>query len=207
MSQVPYQTVLLFGPPGVGKGTQGRILGQIPGFFHLSCGEVFRSLDINSPDGNEVTKHINQGRLVPDETTIRIWKRHLDALTVLSVYKPYEDLLVLDGIPRNREQAELVKGHIQVNKIIHLMSPDVEAMIKRIRRRAIRENRLDDASEEVIRRRFDVYKQETEPVLQYYSPKLITEVDAFGSPGDILLKVLTIVNPVQNAIFRKEDHE
>ena len=207
MSQVPYQTVLLFGPPGVGKGTQGRILGQIPGFFHLSCGEVFRSLDINSPDGREVTKHINQGRLVPDETTIRIWKRNLDALTVLSHYKPYEDLLVLDGIPRNRRQAELVEEHIKVNKIIHLMSPDVEAMVQRIRRRAIRENRLDDASEDVIRRRFDVYRQETEPVLQYYSPKLIQEVDAIGSPADILLKVLTIVTPVQNAIFRKEEQD
>lgn len=201
----PYQTVLLFGPPGVGKGTQGRILGQIPGFFHLSCGEVFRSLDINSPDGREVTKHINQGRLVPDETTIRIWSRHLDALTVLSHYKPHEDLLVLDGIPRNRRQAELVESHVKVNKVIHLMSPDVESMVQRIRRRAIRENRLDDASEEVIRKRFDVYRAETEPVLQYYSPKLITEVDAIGSPAEILLKCLEIVTPVQNAIFRHEE--
>lgn len=205
MSKTRYPTVLLFGPPGVGKGTQGRILGEIPGFFHLSCGEVFRSLDMNSTEGREVTKHIHQGLLVPDEITIRIWKRHLDALTVLSHYKPHEDLLILDGIPRNRAQAELVEDHIQVVKIVHLMSPDIEAMVKRIRRRAIRENRLDDASEEVIRRRFDVYRQETEPVLQYYSPKLIQDVDAFGSPAEVLLKVLTLVTPVQNAIFRRED--
>src|SRR5262249_32763797 len=154
MSSPRFHTVLLFGAPGVGKGTQGRILGQIPGFFHLSCGDVFRSLDINSPEGKEIYKYSSKGILVPDEITIRIWKGHLDALTVLSHYKPHEDLLILDGIPRNRRQAELIEEHIEVLKIVHLRCSDVEAMMHRIRRRAIRENRVDDAQEEIIRKRF-----------------------------------------------------
>ena len=106
MAEKKYSTVLLFGAPGVGKGTQGRILGQIPGFFHLSCGDVFRSLDINSPEGREIYQYSSKGQLVPDNTTIRVWKRHLDALKILSRYKPHEDLLILDGLPRNRRQAE-----------------------------------------------------------------------------------------------------
>jgi adenylate kinase len=205
MAQSRYHTVLLFGAPGVGKGTQGRILGQIPGFFHLSCGDVFRSLDIGSAEGREIYQYSSQGMLVPDETTIRVWKRHLDALTVLSHYKPHEDLLILDGIPRNHRQAELVEDYIEVLKIIHLRCPDTEAMIHRIRRRAIRENRVDDAQEEIIRKRFQVYQDDTKPVLDYYPSKLISEVDAIGSPAEVLLKTLQQVVPVQNAHFRHED--
>jgi len=79
-------------------------------------GDVFRSLDINSPDGREVYKYSSQGMLVPDETTIRIWSRNLNAHTILSLFKPHEDLLILDGIPRNRRQAEIVEEHIEVLK-------------------------------------------------------------------------------------------
>src|SRR5262249_2210663 len=157
MDSARLHTVLLVGAPGAGKGTQGRIIGQIPGFFHLSSGDVFRSLDINSVDGKEIYKYSSQGMLVPDDTTIRVWKRHLDALTVLSHYKPHEDLLILDGIPRNRRQAEIVEEHIEVLKVVHLTCADSEAMVHRIRRRAIRENRVDDAHEDIIRKRFQVY--------------------------------------------------
>lgn len=202
MAITRYATVLLFGAPGVGKGTQGRILGEIPGFFHLACGDVFRSLDINSPEGKEVYKYSSQGMLVPDETTIKIWKRNLDALTVLSHYKPHEDLLILDGIPRNRRQAELVEDHIEVLQVVHLVCQDTEAMIHRIRRRAIRENRADDAHEDIIRRRFSVYREETQPVLDYYPSSIISEVDAMGSPAQVLLKTLECVVPVQNTHFR-----
>jgi adenylate kinase len=199
-----YQTVLLFGAPGVGKGTQGRILGQIPGFYHLSCGDVFRSLDINSPEGREIYKYSSRGELAPDEITIRVWKRAMDAYTTLSFYKPHEDLLILDGIPRNRRQAELISDYVQVQAIVHLICSDEEAMIHRMRRRAIRENRADDADEKVIRRRFEVYHQESAPVLEFYNAECIHRIDAFGSPAEVLLKVLQCVVPVQNEHFRRQ---
>lgn len=205
MSIERFHTVLLFGAPGVGKGTQGRILGEIPGFYHLSCGEVFRSLDINSTEGREVCRYTSKGMLVPDEITIRIWKRHLDGLRMISYFKPHEDLLILDGIPRNRAQAEILEQYVDVAKIVHLKSVDIEAMVHRIRRRAIRDNRVDDAHEDIIRKRFVVYEAETRPVLEYYPPRLITEVDAIGSPAEVLLKVLQCVVPVQNRHFRKEE--
>lgn len=202
MAENRYQTVLLFGAPGSGKGTQGKILSKIPGFFHLSCGDVFRSLDINSTEGRIIYEYSSKGQLVPDEITVRIWKRHLDALTVLSHYKPHEDILILDGIPRNSHQAELVKEHIDVLHIVHLVCRDEDAMVHRIRRRAIRENRADDANEDVIRKRFQVYEEQTRPVLDCYPSSVISEVDAIGPPADVLLHVLNCVVPMQNAHFR-----
>ncbi len=207
MADSRYETVLLFGAPGAGKGTQGGILGQIPGFFHLSCGDVFRGLQMNSPEGREIYKYSSQGQLVPDDLTIRIWRKGMDAHTAKSDYSPEEDLLVLDGIPRNVEQAKIMENHINVLKLVHLVCPSEEAMMHRMKRRAIRENRADDANESVIRRRFEVYRAETYPVLDYYSSDLVAEVDAMGSPAEVLQQVLTVLVPVQNAHFAKLGEE
>ena len=198
-----YKTVLLFGAPGVGKGTQGRILGSIPGFFHLSCGEVFRSLDIHSPEGKIVYETTSQGNFVPDDLTIKIWKKSLQGQAALSNYKPHEDLLVLDGLPRNVKQVELVKEHIDVQRIIYLICSDEESMMHRIRRRAIRENRVDDANESIIRHRFDIYHEQTQPVLESYPQELIAQIDAMGSPAEVLQSVLSQLIPVQNEHFSR----
>lgn len=207
MTSDRYQTVLLFGAPGVGKGTQGRIIGDIPGFFHMSCGDVFRSLDIHSPEGKLVYQTTSRGELVPDDVTIRIWKKSLQGAVATSTYKPHEDILILDGLPRNERQVELAAEHIDVQRVIHLVCPDEERMIHRIRRRAIRENRIDDANEEIIRHRFEVYRQQTKPVLDRYSQELISEVDATGSPAEVLLSTLTQLIPVQNEHYRRLGRE
>ena len=198
-----YQTVLLFGAPGAGKGTQGNILGHIPGFFHLSCGEVFRSLDIHSPEGKTVYETTSQGKFVPDELTIKIWKKSLEGQIALSSYKPHEDILILDGLPRTIEQVELVKEHINVRRILYLVCEDEEAMIHRIRRRAIRENRVDDANESIIRQRYEVFHKQTAPVLECYPQELISQINAMGSPAEVLQAVLKELVPVQNAHYRQ----
>jgi adenylate kinase len=196
-----YRTILLFGPPGAGKGTQGKILGIVPGFYHLSCGDVFRNVDTSTPLGKTFIEYSSKGLLVPDADTVQMWSQHMHARTVMGFYKPHIDLLVLDGIPRNAAQAAILDKHIKVLKIIHLVCPDEEKMIERLRRRAVKENRMDDAREDVIRRRWDVYKQETYPVLQYYPKDLIAEVNAMGSPAAVLSEVLRVVVPVQEAHF------
>lgn len=196
-----YQTVLLFGAPGAGKGTQGKILGSIPGFYHLSCGEVFRTLDMSSDLGKTFMQYSSKGLLVPDDVTVQMWHQNMHARTILSDYKPHVDLLVLDGIPRNVKQAKLLEKHLNVLQIIHLVCPDKEEMIKRLRRRALKENRIDDAKEEVIRKRWEVYENETFPVLEYYPSKLIQEVDATGSPARVLEHILEEVVPIQEAHF------
>ncbi len=196
--------MLFFGAPGTGKGTQGGILGRIPGFYHLAVGDVFRSIDINSPIGKEVHKYVAVGKLVPDELTIKIWKKALDAYIALSAYKPWEDLLVLDGLPRNLEQAKLIKSDLEVLSVVHLGCHDQEDMIHRIQRRAIQENRADDANEEVIRHRFEVYRNVSSAVLDFYSPDIVSNVEANGSPAEVLRRVLDAVIPAQNFCFNNE---
>lgn len=201
MTQKRFRSLLLFGPPGVGKGTQGGILGTIPGFFHLSVGDVFRSIDIGSDDGREVCRYSSQGQLVPDELTIKIWKKALNAYVALSRFKPREDLLILDGMPRNPRQANLVQDHLEIQQVVHLQCADEEDMIHRLRRRAIRENRADDASEDVIRKRFEVYHKRSAPMLEYFDKNIIATVNANGSPAEVLQEILTHVIPIQNAHF------
>ena len=199
-----YRCVLFFGAPGTGKGTQGGILGRVPGFYHLAVGDVFRSIDMNSPTGQEVNSYISKGELVPDDLTIRIWKKALEAYIALSTYKPFEDLLVLDGLPRNLEQAKLLENDLEVLGIVHLKCEDEEAMIRRIQKRAIRLNRADDAKLDVIRHRFEVYRDVSAPVLNYYPDDIISVVEASGSPAEVLRRVLDAIIPAQNYCFINE---
>lgn len=196
-----FRSILFLGPPGAGKGTQGKILGAIPGFFHLSVGDVFRSIDIGSEDGKEICKYTSVGKLAPDDVTVRIWKKALDAYVALSWFKPWEDILILDGIPRNVAQTDLIREYIDVSRIISLDCADEEDMVRRIQRRAIRENRADDASEDIIRERFQVYREQTRPVLEKYPAQLISTVQASGSPAEVLNSILEIAIPVQNQHF------
>ncbi len=199
-----YKCVLLFGAPGAGKGTQGRVLGTIPGFFHLACGDVFRSLDIGSEAGRLAAEYIGRGDLVPDDLTLKIWHKGLMGRVAVSDYKPREDLLVLDGIPRNRDQAVLLEEYVDVLALVHLVCNDEAAAILRMRRRAIRENRIDDANEQVIRHRFEVYHSVTQPVLDHYDPSLVHDVDAMGSPAEVLRRTLDHIIPIQNALFHAD---
>ena len=104
-----YRTILLFGAPGSGKGTQGKALGAIPGFFHCACGDVFRSLKPDSEIGKEFLQYSSRGLLVPDEPTVRLWRNFIGDCTRSGRFHPDQDILVLDGIPRNVRQAELLR--------------------------------------------------------------------------------------------------
>jgi len=185
MAEPPYRAVLLFGAPGVGKGTQGQRLGHLPHFVHLSTGDMFRSLDTNSPLGKEVRTFTERGELVPDELTIRIFRDAVHRLVASHKFDAKQDTLVLDGIPRNVNQCRILDKEIRVVRVIHLVSSNEEAMVARMKKRAQLEGRKDDADEAVIRRRFDVYRRETEPVLSHYPSDLILEIDALGTPDEV----------------------
>jgi len=200
-----YKTILLFGAPGAGKGTQGKILGTIPGYYHCACGDVFRQIDIHSELGRIFYEYSSRGELVPDDVTVKMWAESIRAHTILSDYKPRSALLILDGIPRTVEQAKLMEKHIEMLKLIHLVCRDETAMFERLRRRALKENRFDDADEKVIRRRWKVYEEETKPVLDYYPDELIVEVDSIGSPSRVLHDILDYVVPIQDAVFQAVD--
>ncbi|RMH28544.1 MAG: nucleoside monophosphate kinase [Planctomycetota bacterium] len=196
-----YQAVLLFGAPGAGKGTQGSLLGQIPGYFHLSTGDMFRAMDKGSELGRVFFEYSSRGELVPDEITVDVWSRYAHALTVLNLYKPHQQLLVLDGLPRTVRQVDLIRDHVDVTCVIHLYAKDREKMVQRLRGRALKEKRMDDAKEEVVRNRLDVYERETRPVLDRFDKSLVHDVDAIGSPGAVLAKILSVVTPIQESRF------
>jgi adenylate kinase len=145
----------------------------------------------------------SRGELVPDDVTISIWKENTKAQEVLSLYKPDDDLLVLDGIPRSVNQARLMDQYIDVLSIIHLVCDDEAKMFERLRKRALKENRFDDAREDVIRRRWRVYMDETKPVLEHYDQTVIRRVNALGSPAEVLQQILNIVVPVQSKHYHK----
>jgi adenylate kinase len=191
-----YRTILLFGAPGAGKGTVGKALGAVPGFHHLACGDVFRNLDMTTALGRVFVEYSSKGLLVPDDATVQLWKVTVDARVAAHQYRPGTDLLVLDGIPRNVAQARFLDEHIEVERVFHLVCNDEDAMIERLRRRALKENRFDDASDEVIRRRWEVYEAEAQPVLAHYPAERIETIDALGSPVKVLHDILGRLVPL-----------
>lgn len=188
-----YRTILLFGAPGAGKGTQGKILGNIPHFYHCACGDVFRNLTIESEIGKIFVKYSSRGELVPDEITIELWRQSIEANTRTGRFRPEQDTLVLDGIPRSVSQAEMLKNTLDVVGIFYLKCSNLENLVTRIQRRALKENRLDDASLEVIHQRLDTYERETKPVLNFYGEHLVHHIDADQAPAKVLMDILTHV--------------
>ena len=187
-----YTTYLLFGAPGSGKGTQGRSLGSIPRFFHCACGDVFRTLDTRTKVGRAFLEYSSKGELVPDEITVQLWQARIDAAVDAHEFKPDIDVLVLDGIPRNVGQARIMDEVIDVKKVFHLSCPDRDQLFSRLKKRALKDNRLDDANEEVIKRRLETYETESKPVLQYYRDR-VQVVDAIQPPAKVLLTILETV--------------
>jgi len=185
--------ILILGAPGSGKGTQGRILGTVPRFVHFACGDVFRSLDTRTPLGQKFVEHSSKGELVPDELTVELWNTQLKNWADMHSYKPDIDFLVLDGIPRNVRQAEIMKEHVEVIQVFHLSCPNREELARRMRKRALKENRLDDASDLVIEQRIQTYEAETKPLLDFYGEGLVTDVDATKPPIEVLNKIINKV--------------
>jgi adenylate kinase len=194
--------MLLIGPPGVGKGTQGKILGSIPGFFHLATGDMFRSLDKESEMGMEFARYSSKGLLVPDFLTVRLWQEHVAQLIAKEMYNPDSDVLLLDGVPRSEPQAEMMEEYINPFMVIHLVCTDIDAMVKRMQKRAIEQGRPDDADESVIRKRFEVYSEQTAPVLACYDESIISNIDALGTQVEVLQRILNAVVP---ALISKSD--
>ena len=202
-----YKTILLFGAPGSGKGTQGKILGAIPGFFHTACGDIFRSLDLQSEMGRIAWEYSSRGELVPDEFTVKLWKQYIKGMEMVNQFHPASEILVLDGIPRNLKQAELLEDTLDILKVIHLRCTDMTKMVERLRRRALKENRLDDANDKVIQHRLEVYETETRPVLDFYPPNTIVKVDATKSQIRVLSDIIKILVPLKEEMDKSREQK
>jgi adenylate kinase len=193
-----YRTYLLFGAPGSGKGTQGKALGMVPRFFHCACGDVFRSMDTRTKVGQAFIYYSRRGELVPDAISIDLWKEWISSSVEAHLFKPELDALLLDGVPRNLKQAKLMESLIEVVKVFHLSCPDRSMLAERLRKRALKDNRLDDANETVIRKRLETYETETKPVLGYYGSALIHTIDATQPPARVLWEILGVITELNS---------
>jgi adenylate kinase len=179
----PAWDLVFMGPPGAGKGTQAQLLKETTGWTHLSTGELFRQhLRLGTDLGRLARGYIDKGDYVPDDVTVRMVRDFIRE-------RPLDDRVMFDGFPRTVAQAiELDrlledKGR-RIGRVLMLDVPRDE-LERRMLHRATREGRSDDTPD-IIRRRFDVYEEQTRPVLDYYEKQgLLQRVPATGSVEDV----------------------
>jgi adenylate kinase len=150
--------------------------------------------------GRIAWEYSSRGELVPDEFTVKLWSKYIQGMEMVNQFHPETQFLVLDGIPRNVQQAQLIEDTVEVVKVIHLSCADMSKMVERLRRRALKENRLDDADGKVIQHRLEVYELETRPVLDFYSSEKIVKVDATMSQIRVLREIIKVLVPLKEAL-------
>lgn len=158
--------IVLFGPPGAGKGTQSEKLIERYNLVHLSTGDIFRSnIKGQTELGQTAKRYMDKGELVPDEVTIGMLENEVQK-------HPSANGFIFDGFPRTTAQAEALDQFLEsrdtaISLMLALEVPE-EELKKRLKSRAETSGRSDDADPEVIQKRIDVYEKETAPVAEHY---------------------------------------
>ena len=180
--------IVLMGPPGAGKGTQAVVVSQKLGIPHISTGDIFRAnVSAGTPLGREAQRYMDAGEYVPDSVTNAMVRDRLaqdDASTGF----------LLDGYPRTLDQINELDdildsiGHA-VERVIEITA-DIDEVVARLLNRSKEQGRADD-TEDVIRRRLEVYAQQTAPLTAVYAHRgVLVQVDGLGSVSEVTSRVL-----------------
>lgn len=180
--------IVLMGPPGAGKGTQAAVVAQELSIPHISTGEIFRAnVGQGTELGIEAKKYMDKGEYVPDSVT--------NAMVADRLAQPdTENGFLLDGYPRTLEQVgelDVILANLDtpLDKVVEITA-NTEEVIARLLNRAKLEGRADD-TEEVIRRRMEVYAEQTEPLTAVYREKgLLVQVDGMGGVEEVTARLL-----------------
>lgn len=192
--------LILFGPPGSGKGTQAAHLVEQYNLVHISTGDLFRyEMGNNTPLGEKAKAFMAKGELVPDEVTIGMLRNKVEA-------HPDAQGFIFDGFPRTIPQAQALDALLSemgtaVSGLIALHVDD-EEIVHRILLRGATSGRADDNDESVVRKRIAIYKNETTPVFDYYATQNKSyNVDGIGSIPDIFGRLCQLVESMQTYHF------
>jgi adenylate kinase len=176
------EAVIFLGPPGAGKGTQAVRLAEELGFKKLSTGDILRDhVARGTPLGLQVKPIMDRGDLVPDDLILALIREEL------------ADRVIFDGFPRTIPQAEaldrlLEETGTKLLGVVLVEAPE-EELVRRMLKRAELEGRSDD-NEETIRRRLQVYREKTEPLIQYYEKTgALRRVDGLGTPDEVYARI------------------
>lgn len=185
--------LILFGPPGSGKGTQAAKLVETYDLLHISTGDLFRyEMGNNTPLGQEAKSYIAKGELVPDSVTIGMLRNKVETNPDVNGY-------IFDGFPRNIVQSEaldelLAEKDETVSQLIMLEVPDDE-IVARLLNRGKTSGRTDDTDEAIIRNRIQIYKNETAPVFEYYAQKgKAIKIKGIGEIEEIFERLCTQID-------------
>lgn len=187
--------LILFGPPGCGKGTQAAKLIEKYNLLHISTGDLFRSEIGNSTAlGLEAKSYMDKGELVPDAVTVNMLKSKMEQ-------HPNIGGVIFDGFPRTIPQAAaldamLSEKNTEVTVLVSLKVDDAE-IVSRILKRGESSGRSDDQNPQIIQNRIDTYKNQTTPVFQYYTEKdKAKEIKGVGSIEEIFSNICAEVDAV-----------
>lgn len=184
--------LVLFGPPGAGKGTQAVSLVEKYNLYHLSTGDVFRyNIGQKTELGMLAKSYMDKGELVPDEVTINMLKSEVEKQADAAGF-------IFDGFPRTVAQAEalddfLVEKDMKIDHVLALEVPD-EELVKRLLNRGKTSGRADDANEEVVWNRIREYNDKTAPLKHFYeNQSKLRHIDGVGALDDIFGRLVAAI--------------
>jgi len=182
--------LLIMGPPGAGKGTQATQIGETLGIAHISTGDLFRAnLSQGTALGLEAQKYMDAGEYVPDSVTNDMVRDRLSQSDAQAGF-------LLDGYPRTVAQVteldEMLGEHV-LDRVLVLRA-DTDEVVARLLNRAHQQGRADD-TEEVVRRRLEIYEEQTAPLIDLYSSRgILVSVDGIGSIDEVAQRMHSVLN-------------
>ena len=182
--------LLIMGLPGAGKGTQAQVVAERLGIPHISTGDIFRAnLAQGTPLGQLAQSFMDKGEYVPDEVTNDMVKDRLAQADAKAGF-------LLDGYPRTVAQVEALDSMLKGQEFdrVLVLEADLEEVVQRLLRRALEQGRTDD-TEDVIRRRLEVYQEQTAPLIALYTDRgVVAHVDGVGSVDDVTERITAVLN-------------